>query len=141
MTDATAPRSDEDLIAENADTFVLFWREEVQGPDLDYSRASLDDVDAFLGVLHQTGQSLPANLQGLAVAYLCEVARRQYGGAYVEGDGENPYRLAIGDPPAVLLHPFQKVRGRLVNGEEDSLPFYYDGIADHVGTPGLTRLV
>ena len=97
---------------------------------LDYTRASLSSVDAVLQDFYVQGAELPEDLHWLTTAYLFEVARREFGGRYLRGDDDNPLVLVVGGSDAqVGVLGFGKVRGRAVNGPEDSLGFFYDGIA------------
>ena len=73
---------------------------------------------------------LPEDLHFLASAYVFECARRQYGGRYLRGDDANPFVLVIGEPDCQIgFCAMEKVAGRASNGPEDSLSFFYDGIA------------
>jgi hypothetical protein len=139
-----SPATLEDLVAAQADRFVQV----VEGPGaslpagtLDFGRASLDDVDAALHDFHVQGAELPDELHGLAAAYLFEVARREFGGRYLRGDTENPLVLVVGEPDAAVgILGFAKVRGRVVNGPEDNLGFFYDGISPALARGGSVTL-
>jgi hypothetical protein len=77
----------------------------------------------------------------LVSCYVYETARREHGGFYIAGDAENPFVLAIPEPePRVIVFVQQKVRGRVSNGKEDSIPFFYDGIPGLLATPGVSWL-
>lgn len=102
---------------------------------LDYSPASLRAVDGVLDDFHRRGAELPQDLHFLASAYVGEVARREFGGRYLRGDEDNPFVLVLGEPACQIgVLVFDKVRGRVTNGPEDDLEFFYAGIA-----PALAR--
>lgn len=102
----------------------------IDGRGLDYSEASLELVDRVLDDFYRQGAPFPDDLHFLASAYIFEVARRAFGGRYLRGDTENPFVLVIGEGTAqVGVCVMSKVRGRAVNGPEDSIPFFYAGIA------------
>lgn len=102
----------------------------IQGGALDYSPESLDLIDRLLGDFHTRGGTLPEGLHADVSAYVFEVARRQFGGRYLRGDDENPLVLVIGEPDFQLgVMAMSKVAGRVANGPEDNIPFFYDGIA------------
>jgi hypothetical protein len=112
----------------------------INGSRLDYSEASLALVDHVLDDFHRQGAPLPDDLHFLASAYIFEVARRAFGGRYLRGDEDDPFVLVIGEAPAeVSVCIMSKVRGRVRNGPEDSIPFFYAGIAPLVaaGKPAI----
>jgi hypothetical protein len=114
----------------------------IDGSKLDYSEASLELVDRVLGDFHRQGASLPGDLHFLTSAYIFEVARRAFGGRYLRGDDENPFVLVIGQGDAeVGICVMSKVRGRAVNGPEDSIPSFYAGIAPLVSAGTRTTLI
>lgn len=107
----------------------------IDGSKLDYSEASLALVDQVLDDFHRRSEPLPDDLHFLTSAYVFEVARRAFGGRYLRGDKDNPFVLAIGRGEAEIgVCVMAKVRGRVVNGPEDSIPFYYAGIAPVVAS-------
>lgn len=101
----------------------------VRADQLDHSRASLDLVDEILAGFDADDRPLPSELHFQASAYIGEVARREFGGRYLAGDEDNPYVLVIGEPHFQIgVMVMGKVAGRVKNGPEDSIPFFYDGI-------------
>lgn len=109
---------------------------------LDGSRASLDAVDGLLGEMHASGQEIPEPVWYDVSAYINEVARREFGGRYVRVDEQDPVALVIGEPEfGVLVRTMSKVRGRVTNGDEDNIPFFYDGIAPLVARKANATLV
>jgi len=102
----------------------------IDGSKLDYREASLELVDRVLDDFYRQGASLPDDLHFLTSAYVFEVARHEFGGRYLRGDEENPFVLVIGEGAVEIgVCVMSKVRGRAVNGPEDSIPFFYAGIA------------
>jgi hypothetical protein len=133
------PETMEEVVALRAAYFVKTCSEEPNSPIapgvLDYTRRSLEAVDALLHGLFATGEELSEGLHVLVASYVFEVARREFGGRYLRGDPANPYVLVVGEPRVQIgILAFAKVKGRTVNGPEDSIPFFYDGIA-----PALKR--
>lgn len=102
----------------------------IDGSKLDYSPASLEEVDRLLDNVHYFGRELPGDMHFVTSAYVFEVARREFGGRYLRGDEQEPFVLVIGEGDAeVGVCVMGKVRGRTVNGIEDNIPFFYAGIA------------
>ncbi len=127
------PKTLEDGMASQANDFVQAFRGEgspVPEGALDYSEESLIHVDNILDDFHRQGAALPEDLHFLTSAYVFETARRQFGGRYLRGDDENPFVLVLGEPACQIgVLVMGKVAGRATNGEEDSIPFFYAGIA------------
>ena len=135
----------EDAMASQAADFVQAFGgpgSPVPAGALDYSRASLGAVDDILHDYYGQGAELPEKLHWLITSYLFEVARREFGGRYLHGDDDNPLVLVVGASDAqVGVLGFGKVRGRTVNGPEDDLGFFYDGIAPALAQGRSTTLV
>ncbi|GAB3618270.1 hypothetical protein GCM10027416_28270 [Okibacterium endophyticum] len=133
LKDTGIPATIEEGMAWQAADFVDAFAGEgspVAPGALDYSEASLEVLDGILDDFHTRGEPLPEDLQFLASAYVFEVARRQFGGRYLRADEPNPFVLVIGEPEfQVGVLVMGKVLGRAVNGPEDSIPFFYQGIA------------
>lgn len=127
------PATIEDAMASQAADFVNAFsapRAPIDGSKLDYSEDSLHLVDRVLEDFHQKQAPLPDDLHFLASAYVFETARREFGGRYLRGDQDNPFVLVIGEPNfQVGVMVMGKIGGRAVNGPEDSIPFFYAGIA------------
>ncbi|MGH6615571.1 hypothetical protein [Sphingomonas sp.] len=114
----------------------------IDGSKLDYSEASLELVDRVLDDFYRQGAPLPEDLHFLTSAYVFEVARRAFGGRYLRGDQQNPFVLVIGEGPTeVGVCIMSKVQGRAVNGPEDSIPFFYAGIAPLVSAGTRATLI
>lgn len=121
----------EELHALKAAQFVAFAEEAIGIPagQLDRGRLSLAIVDDILGQVHSSGTELPANLWEGISSYVMEVARGEHGGNYKPFEGENPWVLVIGEPEfQVGFMAMGKVLGRARNGEEDNIPFFYEGL-------------
>jgi hypothetical protein len=57
----------------------------------------------------------------------------EFGGRYLRFDEDNPLVLVVGEPEfSVGLCAMSKVQGRVVNGPEDDIPFFYAGFVDAV---------
>ena len=127
-----ATRADADrnaAMAAHAASFVSETADPEGRAGLDYSRASLRNVDDMLGELHQRRDPLSADRRLLASAYVFETLRREFGGDYRRGDDENPWILVIGRPDFQLeVLAMGKIAGRVANGDEDDLVFFCDGI-------------
>jgi hypothetical protein len=97
---------------------------------LDGTAGSLRALDDLLGEFHtHVGEAPPEVVSG-AAGYLMEVARREHGGVYQSGGEDDPLVLVVQhDRGRVGLLATSKVRGRVVNGPEDDLPFFYEGFA------------
>lgn len=96
---------------------------------LDLSRESLDVVDEILDTFHRQTDTLPDPLLWMASSYILEVARAEFGGRYLAGPEGDPVVLVMGEPEVRIgILVFSKVRGRVANGLEDAIPFFYDGI-------------
>jgi hypothetical protein len=114
----------------------------IDGSKLDYSEVSLGLVDRMLDDFYRQRAPLPDDLHFLTSAYVFEVARRAFGGRYLRGDKENPFVLVIGEAPAEIgVCVMSKVHGRALNGPEDSIPFFYAGIAPLVSAGAPATLI
>jgi hypothetical protein len=103
----------------------------------DYSEASLAVVEELLGEASDYFQNMDRNRQEQIVqqvgSYVLEVARRNFGGQYFWYNSRNQPILVIGLPDfEVSLLAWDKVRGRLSNGPEDNIEFFFKGYAERV---------
>jgi hypothetical protein len=120
-----------DLAAEGVDFF------EVRFDGFDYSVASLAVIDELLEEASDFFEDMDSERQDQIVeqigAYIFEVARRNFGGRYFWYDARNQPILVTGLPDfEISLLAYDKVRGRLENGAEDNIPFFFEGYADRV---------
>ncbi|MCW2038237.1 hypothetical protein VDG09_07285 [Xanthomonas campestris pv. raphani] len=126
------PASLEEGMASQANDFINAFRgpgSPVDAAQLDFSRDSIALVDRVLQDFHSQEAPLPEDLHFLASAYVFESARKRYGGRYLRGDQNNPFVLVIGEPDFQIgVCAMDKVRGRVTNGPEDNLQFFFDGI-------------
>lgn len=114
---------------------------------LDFSVQSLEALETLL---EEAADFLPEEeregLVRMAGCYLFETARRGFGGKYYWfSRGEQPI-LVTGQPDfEVSILAFEKVEGRLRNGKEDNIPFYFEGYIQAVergkGQKGYRALI
>ena len=123
-----------DDIIETAEKFIDDIQKYFDSP-LDYSVESLEEVDKMLGAFGKTelsGDEL-YNTSSAVGCYIFEVARRNYGGRYFRIEEEQQPVLVAGRPDfSVEIKVWEKVKGRLINGEEDNIPFYIAGYREHI---------
>ena len=123
-----------DDIIETAEKFIDDIQKYFDSP-LDYSVESLEEGDKMLGAFGKTelsGDEL-YNTSSAVGCYIFEVARRNYGGRYFWIEEEQQPVLVAGRPDfSVEIKVWEKVKGRLINGEEDNIPFYIAGYREHI---------
>lgn len=122
-------------LAEAADFFVENASERFSG--LDFSVKSLEVLEEMLDEASDFYVEMEAearkNIVKLTGAYLFEVARRLHGGKYYWYKPLNQPVLVTGLPDfEVALLALEKVKKRLKNGPEDSIPFYFAGYLEMV---------
>ncbi len=123
-----------DDIIETAEKFIADLQEHFESP-LDYSVESLKEVDKMLGAFGETELTEDElyNTSCSVGCYIFEAARRNYGGQYFWIQEEEQPVLVAGRPDfSVEIKVWEKVRGRLLNGEEDNIPFYIAGYKEHI---------
>lgn len=127
------PESIEDAMGMQADLFIQSFTgatAPIDASKLDFTEASLTLVDQVLQDFYQQGVDLPEDLHYMASAYVLETARKTYGGEYQRFNEENPFVLVMGAPDCqVGFLGMEKVTKRAKNGPEDSLLFFFQGIA------------
>jgi hypothetical protein len=122
-------------IPENAVKFadeMVAAAAEISGVKLDYSVASLEEVDRIIEGLRQDGctsDQVGETLFGFG-CYLGEVLVRQAGGQWRNAADTSmadfagfPLVVQLGDDS--FCNPIGKTFKRLENGEEDNLPYFY----------------
>lgn len=68
-----------------------------------------------------------------AGSYILEVARRNFGGVYFWEDDLKQPMLKTGFPDfEITLLTFNKVRNRILNGEEHNIPYFFKRYSDKV---------
>lgn len=119
----------------SADFFVNRSSDRFKG--LDFSVKSLEVVDNALeeasDFYEDMSEEQRQNLISAVGSYIFEVARRNFGGKYFWYDRLNQPILVTGQPDfEVSILAFDKVKGRLENGREDNIPFYFAGYTERV---------
>jgi hypothetical protein len=104
---------------------------------LDYSVKSLEIVDNSLEesaeFYNEMSEEQRQSLINTVGSYIFEVARRNFGGQYFWYDHLNQPIFVTGRPDfEVSILAFEKVKGRLENGKEDYIPFYFEGYTERV---------
>lgn len=101
----------------------------------DYSIESLVAVDHLLEELsdYEWDEDCLYNLASMVGCYIFETARRNYGGEYRwEEETRQPILIAGLPDFFVSIRAWEKVKGCVVNGKEDSIPFYIAGYREHI---------
>lgn len=119
----------------SADFFISSSSDRFAG--LDYSVKSLEKVDDILeeasDFYEEMNEEQKQNLINTVGSYVFEVARKNFGGKYYWYDQLNQPILVTGQPEfEVSILAFEKVKGRLENGKEDNIPFYFAGYVERV---------
>jgi len=125
-----------DDIQNTATNFVQHMQQFFDTP-LDYSVESLNEVDEMLDGLGKRREEFKEeaffDLYSMTGCYVFEVARRNYGGEYFWIQEEQQPGLGAGHPDfLVVIKAWEKVKGRLIKGEEDNIPFYIAGYKEHI---------
>lgn len=121
-----------DDILHTADSFTVNFSDK---GTFDYSVESLERVDALLEEFRDFDweEDHLYNLVSMVGCYVFETARRNYGGEYRWAEKQQQPVLIGGLPDFyVSVCVWEKVRGRIVNGPEDSIPFYIQGYKEHM---------
>lgn len=129
----------EDII-HTADSFTRNFGENPVFPFIDkgafdYSIESLEIVDRLLEELSNFVPDEDAlyNTASMVGCYVFETARKNYGGEYFWIEKEQQPVLIAGLPDfQISIRAWEKVRGRLINGREDNIPFYIAGYREHI---------
>ncbi|MGG1516938.1 hypothetical protein ABE504_16135 [Paenibacillus oryzisoli] len=103
--------------------------------NFDYSVQSLRKLDDILEELseYQIDDDALDSVSSMAGSYIFEVARRNYGGQYIWVQERDQPVLVTGEPEySISIVAFDKVRGRIRNGKEDDIPYYFDGYIEAV---------
>lgn len=103
--------------------------------NFDYSVQSLRKLDDILEELceYQIDDVTIDSVSSMAGSYIFEVARRNYGGQYIWVQERDQPVLVTGEPEySISIFAFDKVRGRIRNGKEDDIPYYFDGYIEAV---------
>ncbi|RCX23867.1 hypothetical protein DFP94_1011471 [Fontibacillus phaseoli] len=103
--------------------------------NFDFSVESLQAVDDILEELSdfEMDEEMLDSVSSMAGCYIFEVARRNFGGEYFWIEKKEQPVLITGEPDfSISLYAFDKVKGRIENGKEDHIPFYFDGFISAV---------
>ncbi|CAH1191795.1 MULTISPECIES: hypothetical protein [Paenibacillus] len=98
--------------------------------NFDFSVLSLREVDVILDELceYELDHDTLDSVSSMVGSYIFEVARRNYGGKYYWIQEREQPVLVTGEPEfSISIFAFDKVRGRIQNGKEDDIPYYFDG--------------
>lgn len=103
----------------------------------DYSVRSLNVLDSliedFSDFADASDEELIEDFCVQAGSYILEVARRNYGGTYFWEDHLNQPMLKTGLPNfEITILTFEKVKNRIVNGDEDNIPYFFKGYSERV---------
>ena len=121
----------EDIIS-TADSYASKFSEV---SNFDYSIHSLKAVDEHLEEMrrYELSEEGIDNISSLVGCYVFETARKNYGGEYRWAEEEQQPVLIAGLPDfSVSLRVWEKIRGRLINGADDNIPFYIEGYKEHI---------
>lgn len=104
---------------------------------LDFSIKSLNTVDQILEdaseFYDEMNEDQKRNIISKTGSYVFEVARQNFGGKYFWYNDLNQPILVTGQPEFEMsLLAFEKIKGRLENGIEDNIPFFFEGYIDGV---------
>ncbi|MGG3279361.1 hypothetical protein [Paenibacillus solani] len=98
--------------------------------NLDFSIESLQVVEDILDELcdYELEEDHVNSVSSMVGCYIMEIARRQHGGKYYWSEERNQPVFVTGEPDfSISILAFDKVRGRILNGAEDHIPFYFEG--------------
>jgi hypothetical protein len=124
-------RLEQDIIT-TAESFVNNFSDK---GNFDFSVQSLRKLDDILEELceYQIDDDTLDSVSSMAGSYIFEVARRNYGGQYIWVEESDQPVLVTGEPEySISIFAFDKVRGRIRNGKEDDIPYYFDGYIEAV---------
>lgn len=120
-------------MAGHAAAFVTAVRTTVSSAaadELDGTAESLAGVDRVLEQYGLRTTPLSEDDYLRAAAYVFEVARAEFGGRYVEDVGGEAVALVVGEPScSVKVMALGKVMKRVQHGPDDSIEFFYAGVA------------
>ncbi|MEC0270117.1 hypothetical protein [Paenibacillus anseongense] len=122
---------EQDIIS-TAESFVNNFSDK---GNFDYSVQSLQKLDDILEELceYQIDDDTLDSVSSMAGSYIFEVARRSYGGQYIWVQERDQPVLVTGEPEySISIFAFDKVSGRIRNGKEDDIPYYFDGYIEAV---------
>ena len=107
------------------------------GGKLNFSIESLQALDMLLSEAHDfagdLGEKGIQSIANEAGSYILLIAKRHFGGEFFwHGEREQPV-LVTGQPYfEVSLLAVEKAKGRIINGNGDNIPFFFDGFVNAV---------
>lgn len=118
----------------NAEKIVRAFNTKYDGA-FDYSIRSLNVLDSliedFSDFADLSDEEMIDDFCAQAGSYILEVARRNYGGIYFWEDNLRQPMLKTGFPEfEVSILTFEKVKNRIVNGDEDNIPYFFKGYSE-----------
>ncbi|WP_426448361.1 hypothetical protein ACP26L_27965 [Paenibacillus sp. S-38] len=124
-------RLEQDIIS-TAESFATNFSDKGNFDFSVQSLRKLDDILEELREYHIDDDTLDS-VSSMAGSYIFEVARRNYGGQYIWVEESDQPVLVTGAPEfSISIFAFDKVRGRIRNGKEDDIPYYFDGYIEAV---------
>lgn len=123
-------------MADNANLCINHFKERY-GNKLDFSVKSLEIIDTILDeaadFYEDIGQEQKNWIINTVGSYIFEVARRNFGGKYYWLDQRNQPIFVTGQPEfEISIVVFDKVKGRMENGKEDNIPYFFKGYTERV---------
>lgn len=120
----------------NAEKIVRAFNSKYDGA-FDYSIRSLNVLDSliedFSDFADLSDEEIIEDFCAQAGSYILEVARRSYGGVYFWEDALKQPMLKTGLPEfEISILTFEKVKNRIVNGDEDNIPYFFKGYSECV---------
>ena len=120
----------------NAEVISKFIGEDMEHV-FDYSIESLKPLDELIERFSEDQYLLKEDERQDFIRnvgfYIFEVARRNFGGEYFWYDHLEQPNFVTGLPDfQVSLLAFEKVKGRLKNGYEDNIPFFFKGYSERI---------
>ena len=120
----------------NAEKIVRAFNSKYDGA-FDYSIRSLNVLDSliedFSDFADVSDEEIIDDFCAQAGSYILEVARRTYGGVYFWEDNLKQPLLKTGLPDfEISILTFQKVKNRIVNGDEDNIPYFFKSYSECV---------
>jgi hypothetical protein len=113
----------------NAEKIVRAFNTKYDGA-FDYSIRSLNVLDSliedFSDFADLSDEEIIEDFCVQTGSYILEVARRAYGGVYFWEDNMKQPMLKTGLPDfEISILTFEKVKNRIVNGDEDNIPYFF----------------
>lgn len=120
----------------NAERIVRSFNTKYDGA-FDYSIRSLNVLDSliedFADFADLSDEEIIDDFCAQAGSYVLEVARRSYGGVYFWDERSQQPFLKTGLPDfEISIMTFGKVKNRIINGDEDNIPFFFKGYSERV---------